>query len=173
MIDSTTRKNRNSKSRYVTATDGVKVAFLFLILIAWIGKADSFTACPLSLTTTTISINGMKLLVEWADTPKSRSRGLSGRFSLDEDRGMLFVYPSPRDLVFWMKNTKIPLSIAFLDASGKIINIEKMQPDQTEIRYRSRKPAVYALEVNQNWFRTRGIEEGDRVSIQPPVLQKQ
>ena len=85
---------------------------------------------------------------------------------------MLFVYPSPRALVFWMKNTKIPLSIAFLDASGKIINIEKMQPGQIEIRYRSRQPAAYALEVNENWFRNHGIEEGDRVTIRPPAHMK-
>lgn len=65
-----------------------------------------------------------------------------------------------------MKDTLIPLSIAFLDEDGVIINIEIMSPDQTDERYGSRKPAVYALEVNQGWFREHGIKAGDRVETQ-------
>ena len=66
-----------------------------------------------------------------------------------------------------MKDTHFPLSIAFLDDSGNIINIEIMSPDLTETRYRSGRPALYALEVNQGWFRLRGIKAGDRVDIKP------
>jgi uncharacterized membrane protein (UPF0127 family) len=64
-----------------------------------------------------------------------------------------------------MKDTWIPLSIAFVDESGIIINIEMMSPDQTEIKYRSRRPALYALEVNQGWFQLYGITVGDKVEI--------
>lgn len=66
---------------------------------------------------------------------------------------------------FWMKDTWVPLSIAFLDEDGNIINIEIMSPDQTHERYHSRKPATYALEVNWGWFDKHGIEPGDRVEM--------
>ncbi len=64
-----------------------------------------------------------------------------------------------------MKDTWFPLSIAFLDDSGNIINIEIMSPDQTQTRYHSRRPALYALEVNQGWFRLHGIKAGDKVEM--------
>lgn len=122
-------------------------------------------ACPLELPTASVSINGSRLVVELASTPQSRACGLSMRSFLKEDHGMLFVYENADMRTFWMKDTWIPLSIAFLDGSGKIINIEIMSPDQTETRYHSRLPAVYALEVNQGWFRAHGIEAGDRVEM--------
>ena len=122
-------------------------------------------ACPLELPTTTVSINGHQLIVEWAASPQSRACGLSHRSVLDEDHGMLFVYPNPEMRTYWMKDTWIPLSIAFLDESGKILNIEIMSPNQTEKRYRSRLPAEYALEVNQGWFRLHGVKVGDKVDM--------
>ena len=124
-------------------------------------------ACPLALSTTSVSVKGHNLVVEWAATPRSRTCGLSNRPTLEKNHGMLFVYPRSGMRVFWMKDTRIPLSIAFLDASEIIINIEIMLPDQTEKRYHSSKPAVYALEVNQGWFRKHGIQTGDRVKITP------
>lgn len=122
-------------------------------------------ACPLELPTASVSVNGNRLVVELASTPQSRACGLSKRSFLKEDNGMLFVYENADMRTFWMKDTRIPLSIAFLDELGTIINIEIMSPDQTETRYHSRLPAVYALEVNQGWFRAHGIEAGDRVEM--------
>lgn len=130
----------------------------------------SINACPLQLPTTAISINGHRLIVELAATPPTRSCGLSRRAALDVDRGMLFVYPRPKVRTFWMKDTWIPLSIAFLDDSGNIINIEHMSPDQTGRKYYSRVPAMYALEVNQGWFRRHGVKAGDRVEMKLPLL---
>ena len=69
-----------------------------------------------------------------------------------------------------MKNTHIPLSIAFIDRTGKIINIQKMKPDQTHEKYRALMPFWYALEVNQGWFKQHGIEAGDVVEIELPVM---
>jgi len=86
------------------------------------------------------------------------------RESLPENHAMLFVFEGPRQASFWMRNTRIPLSIAYLDASGKILEIHDMQPfDETSIRSRSLAVA-FALEVNQGWFRKQGIGPGDRVS---------
>ena len=139
---------------------------IILLLSILTGTAD---ACPLELPTAAVSINGHGLIVELAATPQSRACGLSHRSALKENRGMLFIYPRSEPRTFWMKDTRIPLSIAFLDESGIIINIENMLPDQTGIRYHSRLPAAYALEVNQGWFRLHGITAGDRVKMEAVV----
>ena len=92
-----------------------------------------------TLPTVTLTINGQKIVAEVASSPQDRATGLMNRFSLQTDHGMLFVFERPEPLGFWMKNTFIPLSIAFLDASGRILNIEDMAP-QTENTHWSRGP---------------------------------
>lgn len=145
--------------------------FLLAILILSILKG-TINACPLELPTTAISINGHRLIVEVAATPQSRTCGLSKRPTLNENQGMLFAYPRSDLRTFWMKDTWIPLSIAFLDESGKILNIEIMSPGQTEKRYHSSGPAGYALEVNQGWFRLHGIKAGDTVEMREAGIIK-
>ncbi|MCS6996966.1 MAG: DUF192 domain-containing protein [Casimicrobiaceae bacterium] len=114
------------------------------------------------LPTVELSIAGKRLKAEVAADPQSRSIGLMNRFSLAPDHGMLFVFPEPQPLAFWMKNTYVPLSIAFIDAEGRILNIEDMKPhDETPVP--SKGPALYALEMKQGWFRAHGIGPGQRV----------
>lgn len=126
--------------------------------------AGPSVAPPTEATTPTtqtipLTIGEHVLEVELASTGEERARGLMFRESLPVDQGMLFVYPNERILSFWMRNTSIPLSIAFLDADKRIINILDMQPfDETS--HQSTSPAQYALEVNQGWFAERGIEAG-------------
>lgn len=144
---------------------------MFFITILFSAKlAGTLGACPLELPSTAVSINGHDLVVELAATPQSHACGLSKRPALKENQGMLFVYPRSEPRTFWMKDTWIPLSIAFLDDSGVIINIARMSPDQTEERYHSRQPAAYVLEVNQGWFRLHGIKAGDRVAMKPSSI---
>lgn len=123
-------------------------------------------AAPVSgaagLPTVALTINGHKLTAEVATTPEERAKGLMNRFSLRPDNGMLFVFERPEPLSFWMKNTFIPLSIAFLDAQGRILNIEDMAP-QTATTHWSKAPGLYALEMRKGWFAERGIKAGDRV----------
>ena len=138
--------------------------FLMAIVIFSFLKG-TLSACPLELPTASLPINGHTLVVELAATPQSRACGLAKRSTLDANRGMLFVYPGPGRRTFWMKDTWIPLSIAFLDEDGKIINIEIMSPDQTLMKYHSRAPARYALEVNQGWFAEHGVDVGDTPRI--------
>ncbi|MDX2454336.1 DUF192 domain-containing protein [Desulfosarcina sp.] len=147
---------------------GLSKIVLLAILVLSILKG-TINACPLELPTATLSINGHRLIVELAATPQSRGCGLSKRTALDENQGMLFIYPRSAPRTFWMKDTWLPLSIAFLDDSGNIINIEIMLPDQTEKKYHSSKSALYALEVNQGWFRLHGIKAGDRVEMKAIV----
>ncbi|MDD3517145.1 MAG: DUF192 domain-containing protein [Chromatiales bacterium] len=97
-------------------------------------------------------------------TGSARARGLMHRREMPENHGMIFVYDQPRRLVMWMKNTYLPLSVAFLDTDGRIINIADMQP-LTETRHASHGPAQYALEMHQGWFAARNIGPGDSVDL--------
>ena len=110
----------------------------------------------------TLSIGKHNLTAEVASTDPNRSTGLMHRRMLPEDRGMLFVFPDVALHGMWMMNTYVPLSVAFVDRDGAIINIADMQPQTTD-SHRAARPAKYALEVNQGWFRKRGIKPGDKV----------
>ncbi len=99
--------------------------------------------------------------VEIADTPDEQTRGLMGRTELAEDAGMLFVFDREVQLPFTMENTLIPLSIAFIDTQGRIVDILDMQPLDETTPYSSAEPYRYALEVNQGFFEARGIEVGN------------
>jgi uncharacterized membrane protein (UPF0127 family) len=119
-------------------------------------------ASAAELPTIQLSIKGHKLMAEVATTEAERAKGLMNRFSLQPDHGMLFVFKQPQPQAFWMKNTYVPLSIAFVDAGGRILNIEDMAP-RTENPHPSRGLALYALEMRKGWFAAHGIEAGDRV----------
>jgi uncharacterized membrane protein (UPF0127 family) len=92
----------------------------------------------------------------------SRAQGLMYREEMPSNAGMLFIFDEPGDQCMWMKNTLIPLSVAFMDDAGTIINIEDMAP-QTLDSHCARRPARYALEVNRGWFAARGIKPGSRL----------
>lgn len=114
------------------------------------------------LPTASIRVGNDELTVEVAATAAHRGRGLMFREKLPEDRGMLFIFPDERVLEFWMRNTKIPLSIAFADASGQIVRIADLEPF-LEMPVSSGALARYALEVNRGWFERRGIQSGDAI----------
>ena len=116
------------------------------------------------LATINVEINDVSLEVEVAATGLERNRGLSYRKHLDSDAGMLFVYQQERPLIFTMRETSIPLSIAFISADLVINEIHKMEPWATQ-NYPSKIQAQYALEVNQGWFERNGIKAGDRIKL--------
>jgi len=145
-----------------------------LIAVTILLLAPALNACPYKLPLTTISIKGQKLTVEIAHTPDTRACGLSNRQTLAENAGMLFIFPNTRPRTFWMKDTHMPLSIAFIDEAGRIIRIHRMQAEQTYTTYSSVQPARYALEVNQGWFSLHNIKPGDTVLLKlPGVLRIQ
>ena len=119
------------------------------------------------LPTVPLTINGNKLTAEVARTSEQQMTGLMYRFSLKPDHGMVFVFERSEQRAFWMKNTYIPLSIAFVAADGRIVNIEDMAP-RDESSHFSAGPAMYAIEMRKGWFAERGIRAGDRVSGLPP-----
>lgn len=114
-----------------------------------------------------MEIRDAQLIVEIADTAISQEKGLMYRENLPPDHGMLFVYSQPKILSFWMKNTKIPLSIGFFDADQNLIQIEDMNPPDPLTHpsllkhYQSKSVAKYALEVPQHWFQEHHIVLGD------------
>jgi uncharacterized membrane protein (UPF0127 family) len=120
------------------------------------------TVAAADLATLELTIKGQRLVAEIAATDATRETGLMNRFSLQPDHGMLFVFRQPRPQAFWMKNTYVPLSIAFIGADGRILNIEDMAP-QTESTHPSRGSALYALEMKKGWFAQHGIEAGEPV----------
>ena len=160
-----------------TLLTALALLFASLLIVAGCGgqKSESPsgtappTTGPQTSRTPTVSITNSEgervvVRVEIANTEAARERGLMGRTALAEDAGMLFVFDREQPLAFWMKDTLIPLSIAYIDSNARIVDIQDMQAlDETP--HPSAEPAKYALEVNQGFFRNRGIEVGNKVSL--------
>lgn len=113
-----------------------------------------------------LEIDSHHIQAEVAADPQSRSYGLMHRQSLLPDTGMLFVFESVGQPCFWMKNTPLPLSIAFIDRNGYIVNIADMQPLSTASHCPA-APILYALEMEQGWFESKEIHAGARVRHLP------
>jgi uncharacterized membrane protein (UPF0127 family) len=112
----------------------------------------------------------VEVRVEVADSQVEMARGLMGREHLDEDAGMVFVSPEPTDTSFWMKDTLIPLSVAFWDEGGRIFRIHDMEPCREEPcpLYEPGGPWIGAVEVNRGFFEAHGVQVGDRVRLDRP-----
>ena len=109
-----------------------------------------------------IMVGEVTLLAEIAKTESQKQKGLMFREKLGEDDGMLFVFTKEERLVFWMRNTLIPLSIGFFDNEKTLVDIKEMEPaspmDMDPPTYKSAKPAIYALEANKGWFKRKNIK---------------
>lgn len=135
---------------------GIKLFFLlFLCFIPCIVYSENLQKIPLYL-------KGKEIRVEVARTPEERAQGLMGRTRLGREEGMLFIFEDEGYHSFWMKDTLIPLSIAFIDREGRIVHITDMKP-LTLTSHTPPKPILYALEMNQSWFSKNGIHVGDVV----------
>ena len=128
-------------------------AALSLSLTAGIAAGQKVANFPI------ISLNaGIHVIrAEVAAREAERQQGLMLREKMGQNEGMVFLFEAPADVCMWMKNTLIPLSVAFIDESGTIVNIEDMQP-QTTNSHCAKKPIRYALEMNQGWFKQRNIK---------------
>jgi len=115
-----------------------------------------------TLPSVTLSVGMHNIRVEVAQSPDERAIGLMHRTTLGISQGMLFVFEQPAVQCFWMKNTLLPLAIAFLDDAGSIVNIDEMKPQSLD-SHCSTKPARYVLEMNTHWFDKRGIKVGTKL----------
>ncbi|TDM06470.1 MAG: DUF192 domain-containing protein [Ideonella sp. MAG2] len=110
----------------------------------------------------TLSAGMHNIVAEVAKTPREREIGLMYRKQMAPHEGMIFVFDEPATQCFWMRNTYLPLSTAFVADDGTVVNIEDMQP-QTDASHCSTKPVRYVLEMNQGWFAKRGIKPGFKI----------
>ena len=138
----------------------MRVSVAVLVLLSCL-QAKGVAADP--LLTYPLKINGHSIRAEVANTEVGRRTGLMFRTSLAENQGMLFIYEKEGRYAMWMKNTNVALSVAFIDRNGAILNIEDMEP-QTEDSHGSKGVAKFSLEMNQGWFKKRGIKKGDHVA---------
>ena len=121
---------------------------------------------PQKLPAITLTAGMHQIRAEVARTDLQRQIGLMHRSAMPAGEGMLFIFEQPSVQCFWMRNTLIPLSAAFLDDEGRIVNIEDMKP-QTEDSHCSKKPVRFVLEMNQGWFAKKGLSAGSRIGGEP------
>ena len=117
---------------------------------------------------TSLSAGMYVIKAEVAATDAQREYGLMYREKLGSNEGMVFLFGAPAGVCMWMKNTPLPLSVAFIDAAGKIVNIEDMKP-QTTNSHCAKKPIAYALEMNLGWFKQKNIRAGSIIAGLPPL----
>jgi len=148
-----------------------KPLFLSLIILNAVLTAAAVAACASQkletavLTITRTGSTPVEITVEIARTEEEKAKGLMHRKELPDGEGMLFFYDRDQQMSFWMKNTLIPLSIAFIATDGRIIEIRDMQPhDLSSVR--SSRSVRYALETPQGWFERTGVKAGDVINIQ-------
>ena len=147
----------------LVATIGVIVGIALFLGSVGSDAEDSSAIEREPLTVVTAEGDVARLEVEIADTPEERRVGLSGREELEEDTGMLFVF-TERGRGFWMRDTLVPLSVAFLARCGEILDIQDMEP-QTSTLHQADEDYTFGLETPQGWFEENGVEVGDLVSI--------
>ncbi len=133
-----------------------------LVACAALAAAGGATAQQAELPKAEISIGVHLIHAELADTYATRMQGLMFRKSLAPNSGMLFDFEQADVQCMWMKNTLIPLSVAFIDDKGEIVNIADMKP-QTEDAHCARRPVRFALEMSKGWFAERGIRPGQKL----------
>ena len=142
--------------------------FIFFYALSIFAACSSAAAqeAPQKLPSISLSAGMHLIQAELAQTAEQRGTGLMHRPKMGVNEGMLFVFEAASEQCFWMKNTLLPLSIAFLNDDGVVVNIEDMAP-QTLNGHCSAKPVRFALEMNQGWFAKRGIRPGSRVQGGP------
>ncbi len=143
------------------------VLVIAIIIVGWFAYSsfnDSENLEKETIVLTNSTGEQIKVKAEIADEKDEQEEGLMNRESLCENCGMLFVYEKNVSHGFWMKNTEIPLSIAFISENGTIMEIQQMEPETTDT-HKPEEPYRYALEVNQGFFEENGIDAGDEVSI--------
>jgi uncharacterized membrane protein (UPF0127 family) len=132
------------------------------MFLLWVSTVFTVLSAP----PVDLVLGATNVRAEVADDPSARAYGLMGRTALNKDMGMLFVYPNQAKRSFWMKNTPVALSIAFISASGQIVHIAKMVPlDEAPVP--SIHPTMYALEMSLGWFEAHGVSVGQTVAGLP------
>lgn len=142
------------------------ICVLFFLASAVAGPAFAQDAPQMNLPRVQLSAGMYQIDAQLALSPEQRETGLMFRKAMPPTEGMLFVFEQPAQQCFWMKNTLLPLTAAFVADDGTIVNLADMKP-QTTNSHCSAQPVRYVLEMNQGWFAKRGIKAGARLGGQP------
>jgi uncharacterized membrane protein (UPF0127 family) len=138
-----------------------------LFALAACGKSSDRTAPPAS-DTVVVAFTGGSVTAQVAATSAARETGLMNRATLGADSGMLFVFPFDQQVAFWMKDTAVPLSIAFMDAGQRVLDVQEMAPFDTVNLHRPALPYRYALEANKGWFAAHNVAAGATANFSLP-----
>jgi uncharacterized membrane protein (UPF0127 family) len=144
----------------------IKILRTLLACALFISSSLTFAQVNTGLPIVELKTGIYRIQAELADTPKAREVGLMNRTSIPTNSGMLFIFEQKAGHCFWMNNTKIPLSIAFIADDGRIVNIEEMQAETTN-NHCPKAAVRYALEMNKQWFSERVIVPGSVISGLP------
>jgi len=144
----------------------IKILRTLLACALFISSSLTFAQVNTGLPIVELKTGIYRIQAELADTPKAREVGLMNRTSIPTNSGMLFIFEQKAGHCFWMNNTKIPLSIAFIADDGRIVNIEEMQAETTN-NHCPKAAVRYALEMNKQWFSERVIVPGSEISGLP------
>ena len=153
------KRSQDRKTEEVLSSNQTPHRLFFILLLLWTWTSNVASQESLKIP---LYIHKTEIWVEVAKTPEQRIVGLMGRDHLGKDEGMFFIFEKEDFHSFWMKDTRIPLSIAFIDKEGKIVRITDMKPFTLE-SHPPPKRILYALEMNKGWFSTHGIKVGDIV----------
>lgn len=159
------RPMNNCHMPFTTATRAIKS---LLSVIAFLGSSAVFAqnAPQLDLQRTMLTAGMYQITAQVALTPQQREIGLMYRKEMPQQEGMIFIFEEPSLQCFWMKNTLLPLTAAFVADDGTIVNLADMKPQTTD-SHCSTKPVRYVLEMNQGWFAKKGIKAGTRLGGAP------
>jgi uncharacterized membrane protein (UPF0127 family) len=140
---------------------------LGLLMLSACARSSAVTSSPSADHAVHFGSGEATLRVAVADTDDERARGLMGVADVPADEGMAFLFDRPTSASFWMKDTLIPLSVAFVDADGTIVTIRHMQPCTADpcVTYASTDPYVLAIEANEGWFGDHGVRVGDSAQL--------
>lgn len=140
--------------------------YLLSLMFLFTGAAWSQETPQLQLPRVTLSAGMHLIQAQVAATPQQRAMGLMFRKDMPVNEGMLFAFEQASEQCFWMKNTLLPLTAAFVADDGTIVNLADMQP-QSQVSHCSTKPVRFVLEMNQGWFDKRGLKAGSKLSGPP------
>jgi uncharacterized membrane protein (UPF0127 family) len=152
--------------RLFTNFPAARLALISFLTIGQLAAASAEQPQKFDVVSLTAGINLIK--AEVASAPAEREQGLMFREKMAPNDGMVFVFEGPADVCMWMKNTLLPLSVAFIDGEGKIVNIEDMRPQSLD-SHCAKKLVRYALEMNLGWFKQKNIKPGSKIEGLPTV----
>lgn len=146
----------------------MKTIFTAILSLLMLGSSDTGAqeTPQTTLQRTSLSVGIHQIDTQLAMTAEQREIGLMYRKEMPQHEGMLFIFENSSRLCFWMKNTLIPLTAAFIADDGTIVNLENMKPQTTE-SHCATKPVRYVLEMNQGWFAKKGVRPGSKISGRP------